>query len=312
MKKYSLMMIIVWSFIGLAIVTALMFSIFFVDKGGNGPMGFFGGDDRSGMQLVVDKAVPMQEIDEIDLRLSADECNIYITNDSNIGVKHYVRDIPSGRYAKIDTGGGVLTVSTTPSNVFGFFSFSGFTNRSIIDIYLPEAYKDALSADLKSGTIRFDGDLDLDELSVHISSGTIRSEYSMKAKNIDVTVTSGSVRITGGIEAEEYAFKTSSGTLNIGNKLIGSGSVNVTSGSITLAGVDITEDLIVKASSGTINIGIAGNPSLRYSGRRSSGTIRAYFDLIKDGTTFSGTVGEGPYKNLDVSVTSGTIRITQE
>lgn len=310
MKKYSLMMIIVLSFIGLAIVAALIFSVLFVDKGGNRTMAFFEEPDRSSMQLVVDETIPIQGIDEIDLRFSADECNFYVTSDDKIGIKHHVRGIPSGRYAKIDTGGGVLTVSTTPSSVFGF-SF-GFTNRSIIDIYLPEAYKDALGVDLKSGTIRFDGDLDLNELSVHISSGTIRSEHSMKAQNLDVTVTSGSVKITGGIEAENYNLKTSSGTITIGDRLVGSGSVNVTSGSIKLAGVDITEDLSVKASSGTINIGIAGNPSLRYSGRRSSGTVRAYFNLIDNGTTFSGTVGEGPYKNLDVSVTSGTIRITQE
>lgn len=311
MKKFSLIMIIVWSFIGLAIVAALMLSIMFFNKGGSRSMTFFNGNDRSNMQLVVDEAVPMQDIDKIELSFSADECNIYIANDDKIAIKHYARGIPAGRYAKLDRAGGLLTVSTKPSNLFGFSLF-GFTNRSIVDIYLPSQYKDVLGVELMSGTLRFDGDLDLSELSVHISSGTIRSEHAVKAQNVDISVTSGTVRLTGGIEAENYALKTSSGTIDVGEKLSGSGSVNVTSGTIRLAGVDISEDLIVKASSGTINIGIAGNPSIRYSGRRSSGTIRAYFDLIKDGTSFSGTVGEAPFKNLDVSVTSGTIRITQE
>lgn len=313
MKNLTLLMIAVWSFIGLVIIAAIIFGAVFFDnyKGGNFSMMDLSVSDRSNTQAVAEETIPMSGIDKIELEFFSDECNVYFTSGSNIEMKHFVRNVSQERYARARVSGGTLNISTKPTGIGGFSLFN-IGSRSQVDIYLPEAYKEALYVNLMSGTLRFDDRLALEKLAVKISSGTIRSDHIIEAGDLEITVTSGSVRLQGGVKADDYKLKTSSGNIDIGEQLVGSGSVNVTSGTIKLEGVDIANDLSVKISSGTVNIGIAGNPSLKFSGRRSSGTIRAYFGLYNDGSTFSSTIGEAPYKNLDVQVTSGTVRITQD
>lgn len=270
----------------------------------------FDRSDRSNMRLVTDETIPMRGIDKIELGFASDECTVYLTEDDNIGVKHYVRNVSEGCYARIEGYGSTVAISTKPQGLFDGITFFGVDNRSVVEIYLPKAYKNELDVEVMSGKLLFDGDLDLSGLSMHISSGSINSEYAVKAPNTDITVTSGSIKITGGIIAEDYTLKTSSGSLTIDGGLKGSGRVNVTSGKIKLFGVDITDDLSAEVSSGSLDINIAGNPSLYFSGKRSSGSIRTYFGNFSDGRTFSKTTGEDPYKSLEVSVTSGTVRIT--
>lgn len=311
MKHFTLVMIVMWSVIGLGIIAAIIYGAIFFNSREGSSMSFFDSSDRSDMQLAADEWVPAQGLEKITLEFASDECNVYLTDEDKISVRHYVRGVPESCYAKLRTSGDTLTVSTKPESLSGYFSF-GFSRRSIIDVYLPKAYKEALSVEIMSGMLTFDDDLDLSEVSVNMSSGTIRTDHEFKAPDVNISVTSGSMKVLGGITSDNYTLKTSSGSVNIGSKLVGSGSVNVTSGSIKLEGVDITESLSVKASSGTINIEIAGNPSLNVSGQKTSGTIRSYFYIPKiDNGSFSTTVGAAPYKDLDVSVTSGTIRITQ-
>lgn len=311
MKGLHIAMIVLWGIIGLAIVAVIVAGVVFRNFSGFNIN--FGDDFSSDMTLVVDETVQAGSLDKINIDLSSDECVVYITGGDSVNVKHYVRNIPERDYARVTSSGSSLDISTKNSVRTNIMFFGFISNRSLVEVYIPESYKNRLGVDISSGTLRFDSGIELSDLNVKISSGTIRAEDLIKAGKAEFTVTSGTIRFTGGLEANNYSVKASSGTINIDEKLSGSGSVNVTSGTVRLFGVDIADSLEVKASSGTINIELAGNPALDFTGHKSSGTINTYFNALHDDHgNYSATVGDGPHKKLDVQVTSGTVRVTSD
>lgn len=313
MKKLTLFMISVWSFIGLIIIAAIIFTTISTNsgKGVGFTMMHFTDADTSNMPIVAEANVPMAGVKKVELELFSDNCGIYFVEGDSIEMKHYARNVPQGQYARAQMVGDTLHITTKPQSIGGFFSIN-LISRSTVDILLPEAYREALFINLASGSLSINDKAKLDSLSVKLSSGTIHSGYPVEARDVAITVTSGTVKLTGGVKADQYAMKTSSGNLTIDEHLTGSGSVTVTSGTVKLAGVDITDSLDVKVSSGNLNIGLANDPSLQFTGKVSSGTVRSYFNSQKDGSHYTATVGTAPYKNLNVQVTSGTIRITQD
>lgn len=302
-------MIILWGIIGLAIVAAIVAGVAFQGSG----FGFnfdVTAADRN-MTLAVDETVAAGNLDEIEIGLSSDECVVYLTDSDSINVKHYVKNVPENDYVHVSSSGRRLEISTKSAGLSNIMFFGFVSRRSMVEIYIPKSYKNQLGVNISSGTLRFDSGMDLTDLNVHVSSGTIRAEELIKADDVKITVTSGDIRLTGGLETEKYTVKASSGTIDIDKKLTGSGNVNVTSGTIRLGGVEIADSLSVGASSGDIKIALAGSPSLSFTGHKSSGDLHTYFDALHDDRgNYSAKVGDGPYKELDVQVTSGTVRIT--
>lgn len=310
MKGLHIAMIVLWGIIGLAIVGIIIAGVAFQ----NNSFGFnfnFDTSFKQDMTLAVDETVAANSIDEIKIDLSSDECVVYLTDGDSVNVKHYIHNVPESDLARVTSSGNSLNISTKGTLRVNIMFFGFVSRRSVVEVYIPKNYKDRLDIDLTSGDIRFDSGMELSELDIGLSSGTIRAENLIKADDASITVTSGDIRLTGGLETDKYTVKASSGTISIAEKLSGSGNVKVTSGDIRLFGVDIADSLSVGASSGTISIEIAGNPSLNFTGHKSSGTLRTYFSALHDDRgNYSATVGDGPYKNLDVQVTSGDVRIT--
>lgn len=313
MKRLNLIMIILWCVIGAAILAMLVAGVVL-----NWQIGRSFGFGRSEPEVVVDETVDIDGIDTVKLSFAADNCRVFLTEgDDRLRVMHYARGVSQDKYAKIERADNVLTIYTRDMLDISFgFAPMAFSE---IEIYLPASYKEKLDIGISSGTVDIDDAhdqsgraLELSELNVSLSSGTVRVEKEIRAPLVNIGVTSGTIRLTGGMEADQYAIKTSSGTITVGEKLTGSGDIGVTSGTVRLSGVDIAETLNVRVSSGTINIGIKGDPGLQFTGRKSSGTIHTYFGIFNDGQSFSATTGEAPYKHLDVQVTSGTVRITQD
>lgn len=301
------MMIILWSVIGLFILSAIVAGAFF-----NWRAGIRLGPNSLNAELVVDEAFSAKDIDTVKIDLVSDMCRILTADGENIVVKHYARGVGNNRYAKVSRQNGTLTVSTRSPHGFDPFYLFVWNNYSMVEIYLPKSYRENLAAHISSGTLTFEDELDISGLDVKISSGTIRSDYSIKTPDANISVNSGTIKLTGGVKADNYAISVSSGTVNV-NGIKGSGDIEVNSGSVRLTGTDIEDHLSLKVSSGTINIGIAGDPPLEFTGHKSSGTIHTYFATFDSGSSnFSATTGQAPYKKLDVRVNSGTIRITQD
>ena len=311
MKALRILMICLWSIIGLAILGALVYSLIFGHMPGviSLPGVSFEAQDTD-MELVVDKSFPVSDIHEIEIDLSSDDCEIYTTSASDITVRHYVQNIPESRYIRAEKDGGTLTVRKGMGgfNGISFFVFS----RSLVEVYIPESYARELDAGVTSGNITIENGMSLKELSLHTSSGDIRAEELLKAERAEIDVTSGNISLIKGLETEGYSIKVSSGNVTVDDRFTGSGKVKVTSGNVDLFGVEIAENLSVDVSSGDVEIELAGDPGLEFNAKKTSGDISAYFDIDKDSWhSYSATIGSAPYKELDVEVTSGNVRITR-
>jgi DUF4097 and DUF4098 domain-containing protein YvlB len=223
---------------------------------------------------------------------------------------HYVYNMPESRYVNVKQDGGTLKVDSGIGNIISF----GFVfNESRVEIYVPEGWRGKLNTDIASGSVTLEDGFEFSELALHTSSGEIVSESPLKAQDAEIDVTSGSIILTGGLEAEEYTLKTTSGEIEVNGRLTGSGDIEVTSGDVSIFGVEIAERLSVDIASGNVDIELAGNPGLEFTARKTSGDIDTYFDIGDDDRhNYSTTVGQAPYKELDIEVTSGSIRVTQD
>jgi hypothetical protein len=296
--------------VGLAILGVLIYSLMFGSMPGWNFTGF-GSRDSSTLELVVDKSFSAADISEVKIDLASDDCNVYTAADNSFTVRHYVRDIPESRFVSAKVDGGALKISSGIGNAF---SFGISINReSLVEIYVPEGWRGKLDTDVTSGSVTLEDAFEYTELALHTTSGEILSGYPLKAEEAEIDVTSGSIRLTGGLEAGEYKLKTTSGEIDVDERLTGSGRIEVTSGSVNLFGVEIAKRLSVDVSSGDVEMELAGDPGLEFTARKTSGDIETYFDIgDNDRHNYSATIGSAPYKELDIEVTSGSIRITQE
>lgn len=310
MKKLRLAMIIVWSIIAIIIIGILISGITFP----GGIIGIRGGNSlgtrfvskRSGNETVyMDQSVPVSGLERVALTLSSDDCDIYPSSDDQIRVIQYGINLSDSQIISIKQYDSTLEIARGAGHTIWF----GYS-KSRVEVYLPGAYHNDLEARLASGKIRIQTDLDLERLSIQLSSGDIASDRQISAGEVDLTVTSGDVRLAA-LKTEQYDCTVSSGELDI-RELTGSGDLSATSGTIRADNVTIAERLDVQVSSGDVNLSLAGDPGLNFTGKRSSGDIHTYFDVVTGGTNdkaVSATIGAEPRKDLSVQVTSGTVRI---
>lgn len=317
MRKLNLVLIVIFSLIGLMIVAVIVGGIFFQNTGS---IGIIGGADgptsvfttqRSGdMDLVLDKTIPGEGIDTIELSLGFESVDIYEAEDDQFRVVQYTRNLDNSWIVSADQTGSALTISRPSSPKVIFFGF-GINTKSAVELYVPAGYKGDLDIGISSGTLRIHRALTLGNFTARLSSGNVKSGSPIEAENALIKVTSGTINLEQ-LDTTLYEIDLSSGNVSVGS-LSGSGSARLTSGTLRLDNVRIDEYLHTKLSSGTMSLALADDPSLQFSGKVSSGTIRTYFDLYYTGDqkkeSFA-TVGEGPYKELTTQITSGTARIT--
>jgi DUF4097 and DUF4098 domain-containing protein YvlB len=214
------------------------------------------------------------------------------------------------------------------------------------DIRLHEVHADQISAATTSGNIEFDraegtrsfasssgdikihggnGDTDASSTSGNItinettgelradsSSGNITIEAADGTKEIETT--SGEITLSdcsGFIEAS-----ASSGNIEISD-LGGAGDFETTSGNIKVSFTEellsSKEDIIADASSGNVELSLPSGLSFDFSAETSSGDIDTYFDdnlsYKQDGDYASGTVGTSPVFRIELTTSSGNIRV---
>lgn len=146
------------------------------------------------------------------------------------------------------------------------------------------------------------------KLQADTNSGDINIQDSNGDKNLEST--SGEIYVensTGLIEA-----KSSSGDINV-NHSRGAGNISTTSGEISLELMEVTDNIRLNASSGGIELTIPEATAFQFTADTSSGDIGTYFD---DKLSFdnnrkhaSGTIGENPQLEIELSTTSGEIGV---
>lgn len=149
------------------------------------------------------------------------------------------------------------------------------------------------------------------ELSADSSSGDIKVKKSNGKK--DISSTSGQIEIEdadGFIKAS-----ASSGDISVAD-FEGAGDFETTAGSIKIdyrAAAEVNEDINVETSSGDVQITLPHALAFQFEAETSSGDIETYFDdkldFDRNNRTAAGAVGSNPAILIDISTTSGIIKM---
>lgn len=261
--------------------------------------------------------VQKQEIVDVGNRskinlLNYSSCNIEIqtTEDSKLKVVQTAYNkINDNEKFTIDKSGDEINIKCDDDHrSFNLFSFK---IDEKIHLYIPKSYVKDLNIEGSSGNIRFLSAIKLNQIKCKERSGNVDSNYEIETNEVSFDVSSGNIRFEK-LKTNSYDIGSSSGNIQI-NSVSGSGKVQATSGNIKVQYDDIKEYSSIETSSGNIHLNVPEGLSFEFNGRCSSGGIHSNFDMNKDsdGKTASAKVGNGPYKKIDVKVSSGNINIVK-
>lgn len=195
------------------------------------------------------------------------------------------------------------------------------------DIHASGADGHNVVIDTSSGAIRIDY-IKATDIEIHSVSGDIGIPYV--EGNKQVTTSSGEIQLMDG--SGESIVNTVSGDITIKN-MTGNQDVSSSSGSISvfdLKGfgllksvsgdirVDFQEvkgDIKVESSSGSVNLSLPANTAFDFKAESVSGEINTFFDQAlsfnKRNTYADGKVGAEPTKKVEITTTSGDIRVSK-
>ncbi|UCF98545.1 MAG: DUF4097 family beta strand repeat protein [Spirochaetaceae bacterium] len=209
-----------------------------------------------------------------------------------------------------EQNGGLLTITTGRKDgrpfVLGFFS-----SDLILEIRIPERYRDALLVHTSSGDVEID-DQQLSKLSVETSSGDIQLR-SIQAGTITLGSSSGDQRVEN-LLAEHSELTSSSGEIRV-KGLEGGAKAESSSGDITLHYQVFNSDLEVRSSSGDVGLFLTETAEFRLEARASSGDVDCAFPVTLAEASgevrrnrLRGIVGDGTHQVV-VQTSSGDITI---
>jgi len=289
-KRLIKILISIWIIIALSLSAALVYGIVYARSNG----GIFNiiAFNKSSLKIQKEETLSLENCNEIKLDFSSDDIVIHTTDDSKLRVvQKSSNKLKEKEKFTVNTENNTISIKKAESirniNIF-FFGY----NRRLIELYIPKSYAKDLDINLSSGDIIFDSDINLNNFKCHQSSGDLNVEN---------------------LKVNSYNIRTTSGDINI-NNLLGTGEVIVTSGDIKIAYKDINEYTKVTTTSGDIKLTIPSNLSFEFHGQCTSGDINSNFQLNyenKRGNKANAKIGNGPYKRIDATTTSGDIKIQQ-
>lgn len=300
--------------------------------------------------MVQEKEIPAEGISSLDIKYhNFMDVTFYETSGDRIVVREYLNYTPSEReLSSVRKNGSALVVESSRTS---FFSSAFFHPDGYAEIYLPTALYESLSslhvqtvsgeicseipfalskglsASSTSGDIRLasvsaqsirlssvSGDISVKQLSgesdVSTTSGDIRID-SVEDK-IDVSTVSGDARIH--LLNAPFCFSTTSGTISVENGA-GSGKASSVSGDIKLLLDELSGSLTLSSTSGDISLSLPETSSFALNFSSTSGDCSTFFDDVlsfnKKGNQVKGQYGGSSDNRLNVSTTSGDLRITR-
>lgn len=256
--------------------------------------------------VLVDTKIGYADINKIDIDLHADQVTILPSEGNEIHIVQTGVNLHPDRIIRIQKDQHKLEIDQKD---ISFLAEWNPTSKSMVDIYLPDAYQGALEIDLGSGSVLINRPLYLRDLELSLASGSIVSDHEIVAPNVELSVMSGDV-VLQSLKTQTYDFELTSGAIQI-NALAGSGEIEVASGDLSLGNVVLDEKLDIEIASGNVRMDIAENPALELTGRKASGNVNAYFPISNTHGSLYGSVGNAPYKQIKVELASGSLDINQ-
>ncbi|MDR2933382.1 MAG: DUF4097 domain-containing protein [Oscillospiraceae bacterium] len=305
MKKSLGILIAVWAVIALIIIGIIIvgFSLYTLP-----------GVTREGQtmsDIYIDETLPINDIDTIQLHMSAATVTVRHAESGDFRIVQSGRNIEDNHIIDVKKSGSTIEVTPKGSRRIQLFSFSLPNNSdNVIDVYIPAEYAKDVKIKLSAGDLDIIDAYTLDGFDVTVSAGDFNSTALIQSKESQIKLSAGNLELSQ-LECDDFDVSTSAGKLVI-HALSGSGKASASAGEVRLESVEIADSLTVRSSAGSVKIGIAGDPGLDYRISASAGSIETYFADVSGfarGKNASGKVGDGPYKNIDISSSAGSIKI---
>ncbi|HEX3025725.1 MAG TPA: DUF4097 domain-containing protein [Clostridia bacterium] len=307
-RKLQIFNLVMWILIAAALILLMVFFMF------RGPwyqrFNLFSWKPSAAAAETYDKTFASADITKICVGSGAADITVKQSDTGDIRVIHRSsKDIKDSSFS-VQTENGTLNIQD--NNDFSgihLFMFSSWTEQ--IEIDLPRSFGKAFSIENGSGDVIFTGGNTFAELSIQTGSGDFTAD-NIKAQSFSLKTGSGDIHVEN-LNAAHYDAESGSGDIRF-NDLAGCGRLKASSGEIEARCSALTGDLTASTGSGDVKLSLPENTSEKIQASTGSGDINSSLPLSYTGwdkNTATGTVGSGPFQNVEIHTGSGDINLNK-
>ena len=311
-RKITLILVLIWSFIGLACVG---FVLFFILGGTlpfvrwNLPQRISFSDFSSDWTLIEQSSDTFSKSDvkRINVDCTTADFTIGRAEGDEFSVIVKTTQSAADTAAQVELNNGTLSVIQPRQSVS--LSFGGYAQK--IEILVPSGWEKDVLISLTTGDIVFLDDFQFLSAKFSKTTGDF-SAASISADTFSVTGTTGDVDIVS-LSADQPVITATTGDITV-DSLFGAGRLSVTTGDIRIGLERLSGSLSVSTTTGDITLTLSESVGAELEADTSVGDIRSDFALLYSdsgvvGDSASGKIGNSPRYPLSLRCTTGDIRV---
>lgn len=282
-------------------------------------------------ELVLEKEVSAEGISSLTAQYSMNSNDVFFyesTSDTFV-IKEYLNFTPEEKdISTITKDGQELVVKGGNRKMAGIFSFG--IRGGYVEIYVPAGFAGDLLVSTISGDIKTNRAFEqMGQVSLSTVSGDILFQ-KVAANDVKMSTVSGDIAVTdltgnaamsttsGDIRVEKetgaFTVSTVSGDVTLGEGAV-CGTASTTSGDVRILCKELQGDVSVSTVSGDVFLTLPTEAAFDFSFDAVSGECSTFFDgelsYNKKRSSADGSHGNGAVWKVEVSTTSGDLRVTE-
>ena len=262
--------------------------------------GIFSKNDPEGVRLVNQISLPLKEIEKVKISYLAESITLKQSLDGGLLVKEYMnRDEPEF-YADVVQGNEQIHIRHGRRK--------GITLRSRVEVFIPEDWHGDLTVSNISCDIMSQCDWTLATFNAKSVSGSIDLK-TITADKINLFSSLGTLGLkqcTG-----EVDLNTSNGNIYV-KEVIGGGNFSSLSGRIKVYFKELNSAVRISSETGDVQLHLPLDPNFELDAVSATGAIDSSFTKLTSHplqNKVHGFVGHPPYQDINISTTTGDIRV---
>ena len=243
-------------------------------------------------ELVNQVTIPMESINNLAALFTYDKVDILPSDNNSFYISEYMNIRDERLFSKWKVENNTLTIKSGQRPLVSI-GVNGLSTK--IEILVPRAFNNMISAKLTSGTLRIEQLGKLASLKAETTSGSQKLS-ELNVDGIKLSGTSGSISLKD-VVAKSCKCKTTSGTIQLKDASVNMLKATSTSGSIKIYDTTISEKIDLESTSGSLKLMDSDTNEMNL--RTTSGSIK-------------GTVSnlEGSFKSNSGSIKLATSKLT--
>ena len=308
------------------------------------------GDKENGIfKKLKEEKIESSEVKKVEIDFDSGDIEILAGDEEVIRVVESAsRDYRKEELFTLTNDNGILRITRGKRRVSLFIFYFGIVGHKV-QVYVPKSYLGDLRASTGSGDIALFDDFNFNHLEVNEGSGDLTVKGALKLQKLDIKLASGDVNIRSA-DCIDYTLSTASGDITA-DYLKGSGKISASSGDITVRELiggtyevsaasgdiklhhiegagkvdaasgdidleyrELREYAKLSAASGDIKVRLAETISFEMIAECMSGDVSGNIEMQYEGKEkrkAKAKIGNGPYAQLKITISSGDISVNQ-